>query len=546
MPEHAADITVVHDGLSPLAHTLNGTFLGLHSAKYSQDYFLGIPYALPPLGSLRFMPPAALNLTWAGMKRATEFGPQCIGYFDYEMDTPRSMNEDCLTLNIFRPHSNDPLSKLPVVIYIYGGAYIHGGSNDQRYNLTWIVAQSVAIGKPIIGVTLNFRSSVFGFMSSRQILEEGNTNIGLRDQRLAFQWIQENVESFGGDRTRVTIWGASSGAGNVGIHLTAYGGRDDHLFRAAIMSSGSPVTSSLGRHTISAQNAFEKLIRLAGCGNATDAFRCLQGLPIEELSAILTNSQDFGFSYVMALARPVLDNDLIRDLGSVQLETGRFLKIPIMNTITSNEGGGYTPEGLNTREDVKQFLGDWFDILPPSVTERLMALYLTRSSTETGEEDLGHFFMEASYILGDIEFVAPHRLTCDAFSHFQPTFCGRWDAIPYGADPRRGTTHAADLAPIFHNIPCTGFVICPFQGKPEAYSRLADLISTMIISFITELNPNSAIPTSWNVSTWENHKPGLSLDFVFSDYEPSRIETEAFRVDETEYIRSILAPVLVR
>jgi carboxylesterase type B len=94
-----------------------------------------------------------------------------------------------------------------------------GGGADQRYNLSFIVEQSVNIGKPIIGVSINYRLSVWGFTSSNELANEGLLNIGLKDQRLALHWVQENIKAFGGDPKKVTIFGESAGAASVGFHV---------------------------------------------------------------------------------------------------------------------------------------------------------------------------------------------------------------------------------------------------------------------------------------------------------------------------------------
>jgi carboxylesterase type B len=102
-----------------------------------------------------------------------------------------------------------------------------------------MVQNAVKIGKPIVTVNINYRLSAWGFLSgSEELTETGALNLGLRDQRLALQWVQENIAAFGGDPSQVTIYGESAGAASVGYHLTAYNGRDDKLFRAAIMQSG--------------------------------------------------------------------------------------------------------------------------------------------------------------------------------------------------------------------------------------------------------------------------------------------------------------------
>lgn len=119
-----------------------------------------------------------------------------------------------------------------------------GGTADERFNLSFIVENSVKIGKPIIAVALAYSLGPWGFIASQEVINAGDTNIGLRDQRLALHWVNENIAAFGGDPEKVTLFGVSAGAASIGWQLTAYNGRDDNLFRAAIMQSGNPVAYS--------------------------------------------------------------------------------------------------------------------------------------------------------------------------------------------------------------------------------------------------------------------------------------------------------------
>ncbi len=112
------------------------------------------------------------------------------------------MSEDCLYLNVIRPAGCSPEEKLPVAFWIHGGGFFQGGGIDQRYNLSFTVENAQKIGKPIIGVSINYRLSAWGFLSgSEEVRDNGNLNLGLRDQRLALQWVQENIEAFGGTST---------------------------------------------------------------------------------------------------------------------------------------------------------------------------------------------------------------------------------------------------------------------------------------------------------------------------------------------------------
>jgi carboxylesterase type B len=125
--------------------------------------------------------------------------------------------------------------------------FIAGGSADPKYNTSFIIRNSVEMNKPIISVVLNYRTMGFGFLASKEVLAAGVANAGLFDQRLGLRWIQENIEGFGGNPTKVTIAGESAGGSSTGYHLVAFNGSNDGLFRAAVLESasllGAPSTS---------------------------------------------------------------------------------------------------------------------------------------------------------------------------------------------------------------------------------------------------------------------------------------------------------------
>jgi carboxylesterase type B len=192
----------------PIVNVRNGTIVGTHSNVYNQDYFLGIPFAQPPVDGLRFRNPQSLNTTYPnGLYQANEYAPACIGYGAGESDLP--LSEDCLYLNVIRPSGYENVT-LPVGLWIHGGGFTTGGSRMPGYNLSYIVENSVRIGKPIIGVSIAYRLSGWGFLASQQVSGQGQTNIALRDQRLAMHWTKENIYAFGGDPQKITIWGESA------------------------------------------------------------------------------------------------------------------------------------------------------------------------------------------------------------------------------------------------------------------------------------------------------------------------------------------------
>lgn len=206
-------------------------------------------------------------------------------------------------------------------------------------------------GKPFIAVTLNYRLSAWGFLSSSEVSGSGNTNLGLRDQRMALRWIQENIRAFGGDPDKVTIWGESAGGMSVGYHLTAYGGRDDGLFRGGIMESGGSISASPANYT-GYQDKYDALVSKVNCSNAADTLQCLREVPFNKLNSVLNGTNgysDYNFS-------PVVDGDLIRNWGSVNLDRQEFVKVPIIAGTNTDEGTAFGPVGINTTQQFYSYL----------------------------------------------------------------------------------------------------------------------------------------------------------------------------------------------
>lgn len=217
-----------------LATTKNGTYQGRYLQDWDQDAFLGIPYAQPPLGDLRFRWPQSINSSFDGTRDASAYGYSCMQYH-----STFNISEDCLTLNVIRPSGNHT-KPLPVLVWIYGGGLYAGSTADPQYNLSGIVRVSQDLGQPVIAVDMNYRLGMWGFLQTPGLVAEGSSNAGLMDQRLALRWIQENIAAFGGDPSRVVVWGESAGAQSIAYHLFSYDGRDDGLYRGAIMESGGP------------------------------------------------------------------------------------------------------------------------------------------------------------------------------------------------------------------------------------------------------------------------------------------------------------------
>lgn len=190
--------------------------------------YKGIRYAQPPTGDSqrRWKPPVAI-LSTPGTTSATQYGSVCL------QKTPpagQTMSEDCLFLNVWTP-TVSPATKMPVMVFIHGGAFVGGSGSSGLYNGTYLAAS----GSQVV-VTLNYRLGPLGFLYGSDDGRSVGGNLGLLDQRTAMQWVRRNIGAFGGDSSRVTLFGESAGAMSVGLHLFSMPASDS-LFQAAIMES---------------------------------------------------------------------------------------------------------------------------------------------------------------------------------------------------------------------------------------------------------------------------------------------------------------------
>ncbi|KAM3956544.1 carboxylic ester hydrolase [Aphomia sociella] len=221
-------------GGGPIVTTQLGTLRGRKlvartSAQTSYYSFKGVRYAQPPRGPLRFRPPVPLE-QWSGVRDALEEGAVCPHRFML-FDTYKG-DEDCLFLNVYTPALPDKLTgynpKLAVMVWIHGGAFAVGSGNAFLYGPDHLVGAGVVL------VTLNYRLGALGFLSLEN--EEVPGNMGLKDQVMALKWVRDNIDNFGGDPNRITIFGESAGAASVHLHMLSNSSQG--LFHGAIAQSG--------------------------------------------------------------------------------------------------------------------------------------------------------------------------------------------------------------------------------------------------------------------------------------------------------------------
>src|SRR5277367_2874273 len=217
---------------APRVKTASGAVEGKEAG--SVKAFLGIPYAAPPVGDLRWKPPAPA-LKWKGVRKATEFGAHCMQGRVYDDMNFRDAgaSEDCLFLNVWLP-AETHRAKLPVMVWIYGGGFAAGATSEARQDGTHLAEHGVIV------VSMNYRLGIFGFLVHPELAKESGHNAagnyGLLDQTAALHWVHENIAAFGGDPGNVTIFGESAGSFSVSAQMASP--LANGLFQKAIGESG--------------------------------------------------------------------------------------------------------------------------------------------------------------------------------------------------------------------------------------------------------------------------------------------------------------------
>ncbi|KAL2203367.1 alpha/beta-hydrolase [Sarocladium strictum] len=535
-------------GPVPTVDLANGTYYGVYNPNYEQDAFLGIPYAQPPLGDLRFLHPQPLNTTWEGRRNATTYQTSCHNY-PYPSGPLIGGKDDCLTLNVIRPAGMSSDAKLPVAIWIHGGGLVSGSNSDPRSNLSFIVEESVKIGQPIIAVSINYRLHAWGFLWSDAVNEEGLGNNGFRDQRLAMAWVQENIPAFGGDPEKVTIWGQSGGARAVASQLTAFSGRDDHLFRAAVLQSGTGFITDFGEvkppNSVTWEEAYASLLNKTSCEDASDSLQCLREVPSDELAVIFGEVR-------FPVFLDIVDGDIVQKPRIELLRQGKFVHVPVLTGTTVDDGDYFAQQGVNTTEQ-------WEDYLVsggagPATIEALSALYpdiprLGLPSTYEGRPEgedaqYGAMWKRAMAFGGDRAMQAPRRAWARLWAEAGlPIYSYRFDQVTGDRPAVLGAGHSAELAFVFGNTKGAGYtngVGDPFVDAPEEFVMLSKQMMRRWISFFNEMDPNGGVEEG--EVEWPVYELGRAENLVFhSNYSGLAVtQPDTHRTEQFEYLNKKL------
>ena len=452
----------------PVVQTSSGPVAG--SVEGALEVFRGIPYAAPPTGDLRFLPPSPVE-PWAEVRDATEFGPACPQDPDpHEMAEGTPTSEDCLTLNVWTPSTS---GDAPVMVFIHGGGFTAGSTRDPWYDGANFARRGVVF------VTPQYRIGPFGWLDLSALGPEYATSgdNGLQDQITALRWVRENAAAFGGDPANVTLFGESAGAVSISALLGAPAA--DGLYDRVILESGTAGTIATKEWS---QRVYRRFVELSEVETPSDILDLSTAQVLETAREIYdTELSDTAF-------HPLVDGQVVPDLPMHRIASADGPSVPIVIGTNLDEARYwlyYIPEldRLPLR-----FYRPWLESLVGDRADEVIADY----RTERPELDEAQTGMGMS---GDVAFRMPAIRMAEAFAdRGVPVWMYLATVTSPDLDGRMGSPHAIELPFVFDNLAAAGAP--EFVGDDPRNPALADALQELWVGFAT-----TGVP----VSTWPRY-----------------------------------------
>ncbi|KAI0099733.1 vacuolar triacylglycerol lipase [Nemania sp. FL0031] len=456
-------------------NTTCNTYTGIAGSDGVAQW-LGIRYAAPPIGDLRFMPPADPSCSDGVQLPNNTHGKLCLATNGSPTDTKTA--EDCLFLDIYTPANATSSSKLPVFFFIQGGGF--NSLSNPNYMGNGLIKAS---GYNIVVVTFNYRVGPYGFITNGNEITPNN---GLLDQRKALEWVNKYIGFFGGNPNHVVLGGDSAGAASISLQMAAYGGADTDLFHAAAAESVSFATVLTVKES---QYQYDNFAIAAGC-TGTDSLACLRSKTAAELQAVNKGSAYPGApSTPLYPWNPVIDGDLIQNLTYDAFADGNFVKIPLIVGDDTNEGTIFTPRDAASFAASDNFLKSNFPYLTLEQLGDINSLYPNLKNASCPSS--GCFWQQVSDAYGDMRYTCPGMYISSAMADFdQPkSYNYRYNVEdPDQVAQGLGVPHTVEVNAIFgpENVP----------SPPASYlaggsnANIVPVIQAYWTSFIRSFDPN--------------------------------------------------------
>lgn len=526
--------------------------------------FLGIPYAQPPVGDLRWRPPVTdPEPAWSGVRDTTFYPHDCAqSRFFLPASATHNVSEDCLYLSVYAPlPSQVPASgSLPVMVWLHGGGYVGGGEKESRLNATWTLQRRV--GAAVI-VVPNYRLDVFGFLGSSKLRSrdpsgKGSTGLyGIQDQRAALLWVSRNIAAFGGDPSRVYLVGESAGAGSVSVHLTTP--RSFPYFARAGMQSGA-FSEWIAKNISDAESDFSAIAAAVNCGpsESTTVTRgggggavdgddpvvaCLMSKTMDELlnatvgpPAPITGDDDFHEStpswprqssrgsQIVVRQRlsgdseaegvlniqftPVIDGVDLVEAPWALAAAGKHAHVPVIAGSVRDEGASFIGKAVPLMATLTQFQAFVTQVWGAAVVPNVTALYPAANYPvpHGWEGKLSSTYIAATHAFGDWMMSCPARRTARWFATagFQ-SYNYVFTHLP-AKSALPFVEHATDIPYVFH--------VDSLVDNPRGIET-ADHMSDYWLNFAETSNPNvpsgEATRTAAGVPSWPAFDPSAGI-----------------------------------
>jgi triacylglycerol lipase len=434
--------------------------------------------------------------------------------------------EDCLTLNVIRPEGTTSESRLPVLFWIYGGGFEFGST--ATYDGSSLVSSAIGTNMPMIFVAVNYRLGGFGFMPGKEILQDGSANLGLLDQRLSLQWVADNIEAFGGDPDKVTIWGESAGSISVFDQMALYDGNNTYngksLFRGAIMDSGSVIPAER-IDGVKGQAVYDSVVEAAGCTSANDTLACLRTLDYTTFLEAANSVPAFlSYSGVALSYLPRPDGTILSDSPDKLAKAGKYASVPFIIGDQEDEGTllALFQSNITTTEQIAEYLKNYYFYNATSdQIDGLIAKYpnMATDGSPFRTGTLNNWYPQykrLAAILGDLTFTLTRRALLEYSMQVKPNIPS-WSYLAsydYGT-PFLGSFHAGDILQVFYGI---------------LPNYAASAIRSYYFSFVQDLDPNAAA----SYTVWPQWSENQTLMQFFVD--SSAYLTDDFRPGSYEFL----------
>jgi para-nitrobenzyl esterase len=482
----AAAVLPLAGAISGPVKVQGGTISGVPGRTPSITVFKGIPFAAPPVGDLRWRAPEPV-IPWRGVKKADTFGASCIqtlsgpngmGPWTYEFMTHNEISEDCLYLNLWTP-AKSAAAKLPVFVWVYGGAFNSGSGQVPIYDGNGLAAKGLVV------VNFNYRVGILGFLAHPELTAESghhaSGDYGLLDQVAALRWVRDNIAAFGGDPDRVTVAGQS--AGSMSVHFLTASPLAKGLFQGAIEESGGSGVGPTGggpmmgsRTLADAEADGARFATAKGAAGLRDLRAMSWQKLVEPVAGAPQGSGGMRFS-------PIVDGYFLPEAPFEAMLHGKLADVPVLTGCTIGEitgnfmgpGGPITPEAFEKQAHQRfgESAGEFLKLYPAANSEQAQASRAASSRDES---------------LVSLYLWARKRAATAKTS----TYIYLWDhTLPGPNAARYGAFHSSELPYIFDTLYMSDR---PFTDEDR---KIAETLSSYWANFATSGNPNGKGLPAW-------------------------------------------------